>query len=241
MQLRPSKKSLKQLNSNTKEIMMDSLIQFLENLAQQIPLPLFAFIGSIIDEIIAIVPSPFVPITSGTLAFSRGSGYVMLFVLAFTGTLGKTIATLLTYWVADKAEDFLTTSKLGKVLGVDKHEIEKYGKFFNGTAKDEIIMIVLRALPVIPTLPVSVIAGLIKLNIWSYIWTTFVGTYLRFIFYLVIAYEGVRKYQGLLETLDMTTTIFEVTIAMTVMGWLFLFLRKRWDRIMRFFFKEVEK
>lgn len=218
--------------------MMETIIAFLENLAQEVPLTVFAFIGSIIDEIIAIVPSPFVPITTGSLAYSRGYSYWFILLFALTGTLGKTLATLLTYWVADKAEDYLTTSKLGKVLGVNKHEIEKYGKYFDGTAKDEIIMIVLRALPIIPTLPVSVIAGLIKLNIFSYIWTTFVGTYLRFVFYLVVAYEGVRKYQGLLETLDMTTTILEVTIAMTFMGWLFLFLRKRWDKIMGLFFKK---
>jgi len=47
-----------------------------------------------------------------------------LFVIALTGTLGKTLATLLTYWVADKLEDFLTHSKIGKILGVDKEEIE---------------------------------------------------------------------------------------------------------------------
>lgn len=217
---------------------METITDFLKNLAQQLPLTVFAFIGSIIDEIIAIVPSPFVPLTVGSLALTRGHGFWFIFVVALTGTIGKTAATLITYWIADKAEDYLTHSRLGKILGVDENEIEKYGKFFNGSSKDEIIMVILRTLPFIPTLPVSVIAGLIKLNIWSFIWTTFVGTYFRFVFYLVVAYEGTRKYQGLLETIDATSMIFEITIVLTFLGWLFLFLRKRWDKIVRVFVKK---
>lgn len=215
---------------------MESITSFLESLAHQLPLPAFAFVGSIIDEVIAIVPSPFVPLTVGSLVFSQGKPFGFLFLVALTGTIGKTLATLLTYWVADKLEDYLTTSRLGKILGVDKKEIEKYGRYLNGTKRDELIMVVLRTLPFVPTLPVSVIAGLIKLDIVSYTVTTFIGTYLRFMFYLIVAYEGVRKYQGLIETLDATTTIFEITIVLTFMGWLFLFLRKKWDRIMRFLF-----
>ncbi len=164
-----------------------------------------------------------------------------MFVIALTGTLGKTLATLLTYWVADKLEDFLTHSKIGKILGVDKEEIEKYGRYLDGTGKDEIIMIVLRALPFVPTLPVSVIAGLIKLDIWTYIFSTFIGTYIRFMFYLVLAYEGVKKYSGLLDKFDTVDTVINITIAATIMGWLFLFLRKKWDRVMDFFFSKDKK
>jgi len=221
--------------------MIDQLIIYLEQLAQDVPLTIFAFIGSVVDEVIAIVPSPFVPITAGTLAFEQNQALGFLFVIALTGTLGKTLATLLTYWVADKLEDFLTHSKIGKILGVDKEEIEKYGRYLDGTGKDEIIMIVLRALPFVPTLPVSVIAGLIKLDIWTYIFSTFIGTYIRFMFYLVLAYEGVKKYSGLLDKFDTVDTVINITIAATIMGWLFLFLRKKWDRVMDFFFSKNKK
>jgi membrane protein DedA with SNARE-associated domain len=223
---------------NLESFMADQVIAFLESLAHQFPLTVFTFVGSIVDEVIAVVPSPFVPITAGTLVYEQNKGLMFLLVVALTGTLGKTIATLLTYYIADKLEDAITHSKIGKILGVDEDEIEKYGQYLDGTGKDEIIMIVLRALPFIPTLPVSVIAGLIKLNLWSYIFTTFIGTYLRFMFYLIVAYEGVRKYRGLLDTLNTTDTIIKITLVTTAMGWLFLFLRKRWDRIMGFFFKK---
>lgn len=207
------------------------IVSWLEVFAQQVPLTVYAFVGSVIDEIIAIVPSPLVPITSGSLAFTQNKTIWFLFWIALFGSIGKTLATLLTYWVADKLEDFLTGSKIGKILGVDKHEIEQMGKFFDGTRKDDVVMVVLRALPFIPTLPVSVIAGLIKLNIWTFAVTTFIGTYIRFMFYLVVAYQGVKKYEGMLDTVDAANSIFEVVIVMTVLGWGFLFLRKNWERI----------
>ncbi len=218
--------------------MIDQITTFVEELAYELPLTIFAFIGSIIDEVIAVVPSPLVPLTTGTLVYEQNKGFWFLFVVAITGTLGKTLTTILTYWIADKAEDWLTHSRIGKILGVDENEIEKYGRYLDGTNKDEIVMVVLRALPFIPTLPVSILAGLVKIDMKSYILTTFVGTYIRFMFYLIVAYEGVRKYSGLLDTLDTTDTIFKITIIITVMGWLFLFLRKRWDRIMSFLFKK---
>jgi membrane protein DedA with SNARE-associated domain len=220
------------------EALLQQTIDFLEQLSQSIPLPIFTFIGSIIDEVFAPLPSPFVPITAGTLTYEQGLGFMFLFVVAFTGTLGKTVATLLTYWVADKFEDYLTHSKLGKILGVDEAEIEKYGKFLDGTRKDDVILVFLRALPFIPTLPVSVIAGLIKINLWTYIWTTFVGTYIRFMFYLILAYEGVRKYSGLLAMIDTTGSIIKISLILAGFSFLYLFLRGKWDRIVGFFFKK---
>jgi membrane protein DedA with SNARE-associated domain len=214
--------------------MEEQIVSFLENLSTSIPIPLFAFLGSVLEEVVAPIPSPFVPITTGSLTYEQQLGFMFLFFVAFIGSIGKTLSTLFTYWISDKFEDFLTHSTIGRVLGVDEAEVEKYGRYLNGTRRDSIIMLLLRTLPFIPTLPVSVIAGLIKLNIWTYTWTTFVGVYLRYMFFSVLAYEGLRKYSGLLEILDTTGSLVKVLIITTFAGWLFFFLRKRWDRIVDF-------
>lgn len=214
--------------------MAEQVIIYLEQLAQNIPLPIFSFLGSIVDELFAPLPSPFIPITVGSLTYEQNLGFWFLFVVALAGTVGKTISTLLTYWIADKLEDYLAHSKLGKILGVDEDEIEKYGRYLDGTRKDDVIMVLLRALPFIPTLPVSAIAGLIKLNLWTYIWTTFVGTYIRFMFFAVLAYEGVRKYDGLLAMIETTDSIMKLVIIGAVSIVLYFFLRGRWDRIVDF-------
>ncbi len=214
--------------------MEEQIITFLENLSTNMPIPLFAFLGSILEEVIPPIPSPFVPVTTGSLTYEQGLGFRFLFWVALIGAITKTFSTLLTYYVADKFEDFLTHSTFGKVLGVDEAEVERYGRYLDSTRRDDVIMFLLRALPFIPTLPVSVIAGLIKLNIWTYIWTTFLGAYFRYMFFSVLAYEGVRKYSGLMQILDTTGSLIRITIILTLAGWAFFFLRKRWNRIIDF-------
>ncbi len=218
-----------------KDVISEQIISYLETWAHKLPLTIFAFVGSVVEQIIAVIPSPFVPITAGSLNFEQGRGVLFLFVIGLTGALGITLASLVPYFIADKLEDAITHSRFAKFLGIDEDEVEQYGRYLDGTKKDKIIMILLRTLPFVPTIPVSVIAGLIKLNIWTYIYSTFIGSYLRFMFYMILAYEGVRKYSGLLATLDTTDTIIKVTFIITFMGWLFFFLRKKWHRVMEFF------
>ncbi len=218
--------------------MEEQAVSYLQHLAQTIPLPVFAFFTSILEEIIAVIPSPFVPITVGTLTYEQGLGISFILFVALVASTGKTLATLLTYWIANKFGEFITTSKLGKIIGVDKEEVEKYGKYLDGSRKDTYILLLLRALPFIPTLPVSLLAGLIKVNLFTYVWTTFVGIYFRFLFFSILAYEGVRKYSGLLEIVDTTDSLIKVSIILTFVGWLFLFLRKKWDKIINFILRK---
>lgn len=217
---------------------IQQVIEYLEYLAGTIPLPTFAFIGSIIDEVIAPLPSPFIPVTVGTLAYEQGHGFYFLLLIALTGTIGKTLSTIGTYWIADKFEDVITHSRLGKILGVDENEVEKYGRYLDGTRKDDVILLFLRSAPFVPTKLVSVLCGFIKINIWTYVWTTFIGTYIRFLFFILVAYEGLRKYSGLLSLIDTTGSLVTASIIMGFIGWLFFFLSKRWDRIFDFFFKK---
>ncbi len=215
--------------------MEEQLVSYLEHLAQTMPLTWFSFFGSILTEVIALIPSPIVAIIAGTFTYEQQLGVMFIFVLATAGSLGKTLSTLVTYWIADKFEDFLTHSSFAKVLGVDENEVEKYGQYLSGTNHDNIAMLVLRSMPFMPTLPISLLAGMIKLDFWTYTWTTFVGIYLRFLFFAFIAYEGIRKYSGLLAILDSTYSIVQFTLILGVAGWVVLFLRKRWRRIIEFF------
>jgi membrane protein DedA with SNARE-associated domain len=221
--------------------MFEKLMIFLENLAGKTSLPLFSFYGSIIDEIIAVVPSPFIPLAAGGLAEQQGRPFSYLFLLALTGTIGKTIASYLTYWIADKLEDVFTESKFAKILGLDKHQLEKYTKYFDGSNKDEIVMVVLRSLPFVSTLPVSVIAGIVKIKPVSFIWTTFVGTYIRFMFFLTIAYAGKSKYEGMLGAIDSMGTIFKIIVLLGLSAWAFMFLRNNWEKIARRFVRMMKK
>lgn len=216
--------------------MLDPLINFIQNLATQVPLTVYTFIGSVLDEVIAIIPSPLIPITAGTLAVEQHQTVSFLFLIALTGALGKTMASYGTYYISDKLED-VVTSKLGKYFGLEKGELEKYGRYFNGSSRDDIVLCILRILPFIPTLPITVLAGVIKIKPKTFIVSTFIGMYIRFVFYLYIAYIGVKKYEGVLNIFEKTNTVFELMIVLSVLGWIFLYLRKNWDTLLEKFFK----
>ncbi len=217
-----------------------SLTQYLENLGSKIPLAWYAFIGSIIDEVIAFVPSPLIPVTAGTLAAKQGQPFVYLFWIAFTGTLGKVVASYVTYLIADKIEDFFT-GRFGKFVGLEKGDLEKLGKYFNGSARDNIILLVLRALPFVSTLPVSVLAGVIKIKPIHYIWTTFVGIYIRFMFYMIIVYEGGKRYEYLFDAMDKGSTIFKIIFVLAILVGIFFYLRKNWEKILSRWLKTEEE
>lgn len=214
---------------------------YLGLLAQQLPLTIFTFVGMLLTEVIAIIPSPVIAILAGTLSFEQNKSFMFLFVIGIFASLGKTLASIVTYFIADKLEDTITKSRIGKILGVDEKEMEKYGRYLDGTRKDDIIMLLLRTIPIFPTLPISIIAGMIKFNIRDYIITTAIGFYIRFMFFLIIAYEGVRKYRGLLETLDQTESIIQAVFVFIIVGWVFFVISRKWERIMAFVLQKKNK
>ena len=132
--------------------------------AQKVPLDLFVFGGAMVEEILAPIPSPLVMTLGGSIALAQKFPWMMLLWLALVGAVGKTLGSWLVYFVSDKAED-LVVGKLGKFLGVTHKEIENIGKYFYGDWRDDLIILLARALPIMPTAPVSIACGVIKVNL----------------------------------------------------------------------------
>ncbi len=180
---------------------MQNLITWLETLAQQIPVAWFVFLGAMIEEIIAPIPSPLVMMLSGSIAASQNSSLFFVFILALIGALSKTIGSLVIYFLADKAEDILV-GKLGKFIGVSHDDTEGLGKFFREGKRDDLAIFLMRAVPVMPTAPVSVIAGIIKINLRTYIISTFFGLVVRNCIYLYLGYTSLDALDSLNEGFD---------------------------------------
>lgn len=172
---------------------MEQIISLIKSLAYIIPLDVFAFIGSFVEEVIAPIPSPLVMTTAGSLTHSQNHTLLYLLWLALAASFGKTIASWLYYVVADKTEDLVLT-RFGKFIGISHKEIESIGKHFNGTWRDDVVLLVVRALPIMPTSLVSVVCGFIKLNMRTYLQSTFIGYFIRSFIFLYIGYTGMATY-----------------------------------------------
>lgn len=189
----------------------------LKNSANYLPLELSSFAGGLIEEVIAPIPSPFVMAAVGSAAFAQGKTFLSLLMLAILGSLGKTIGAWVIYIIADKLEDVIVP-KFGKFLGVSHQEIEGIGKHFNGGWKDDIILFVLRALPIVPSSPVSAVCGIIKINLRTYIVSTFLGNIPRNLIYIYLGYSGISAYESILSGLDNTESIMQVVIFLSLVG-----------------------
>lgn len=200
---------------------MEQIISLIKTLANTIPLDVFAFIGSFMEEIIAPIPSPLVMTTTGTLAHTQNHTLLYLFWLALVASLGKTMASWLYYMLADKTEDLVLT-RFGKYIGISHKEIENIGRHFNGTWKDDVVLLVVRALPIMPTSLVSVVCGFIKLNMRTYLQSTFIGYFIRSFIFLYLGYTGIAAYGSISADIVSIESMAKLSIAVVLvlfLGW----------------------
>lgn len=191
--------------------------------AENVPLELFTFAGSFIEEVLAPIPSPIIMTVTGTIASTQGKMMWYLLVLSCIGAAGKTLGAILVYIVANKAENVLI-ARFGKYIGVTHEEIEALGKKLNGGWKDLWILLFLRALPIMSSAVVSVCCGFVKIPMRVYLLATFVGTIIRDFFYLYVGFTGIAALQSLVQGFDSVESIIQALIAgsiIVVIGWLY--------------------
>lgn len=183
----------------------------LESYAQKVPVEVFSLLGTFIEEVIAPIPSPFVMATAGSIAAIQSKPFVFLVWLSFIGAIGKLFGALILYFVADKAED-LVVVKFGKFLGVNHNDVEKIGQILS-KPRGTFFLFLIRATPVIPSAPISAIAGILKVEIKTYLLATFFGTLIKNIIYSLVGYSGLETYRMVLNGVDQIETLIEIVIA----------------------------
>lgn len=197
--------------------MISSILDYFEKFADKVPLEIFVFVGAFLEEVIAPVPSPFVMTLAGSVAESQGYAFWYLLVIAVIASAGKTLGAILLYWLADKAED-LMLSRIGKFVGITHQEVEKFGSKLSGTKRDLITLLIIRSTPVIPSAPISLICGFLKIDLKQFITATFFGTIIRDFVYLYFGYTSLDAATKLVEGMEGVESF--ITIAMALIGFL---------------------
>ena len=205
---------------------VNQIMAYLESLAQNIPLELFSILGTIIEEIIAPIPSPFVMTATGSIAQAQSKALGYLIVIAVLGAFGRVIGASFLYFLADFGED-LVVGKLGKFIGISHKQVEKIGSKFEGTAKDYLTLTILRSIPVMPSSPISIVCGLVKLKYKVFAIGTFFGSIVRNLFFLYLGYTGLSASENLLAGIENAQTIMEVVVLVTLATGFYYFYKKR--------------
>lgn len=165
-------------------------------LSAQVPIPIYVFVGEVIEEIISPIPSQVILGTAGTMAFLQGWPIISLLLLALIGSFAKSITTMVFYILADILEDRLVPM-FGKYIGITHQDIESIGKRFDKGGKREFVsLFFLRCLPVLPSAPLSIVCGLVKVNKATFFWSTVAGNWLRGLMILLAGYLGIDIFEA---------------------------------------------
>ena len=208
--------------------MFSYLESLLESLAGTIPIEIFVFIASFIEEVVAPIPSPTVMIITGTLAKIQDYSIYMLLPLVILGAIGKTLGAVTIYFIANKTEH-LIIHKYGRFLNITYSDITKLGEKLNGGIKDYILLTTLRALPFIPSVIISVGGGLLRIPLTLFIVSTFLGTMVRDSFYIYTGYIGAEALSAIINNSANIETYIEIlviTLLLSFIGYR-IYLRKK--------------
>lgn len=204
--------------------------------ATQVPLEWFVFIGSFFEEVVSPIPSALIMGTAGSLALVDGRSLAYLVLLALIGNVGKTLGSWLYYFAGDKLENILVRP-LTKYFGVKHEDIESIGKRFTGHHwKDGGIVFLLRIVPFVPALPVSLAAGIIKMDVWVFLIASYIGNFLKDLLYLYIGYAGLAKLHTLWREIEPIKLGVDILVTIAIAAFLaFLYVHEgRGQRFLKY-------
>lgn len=174
---------------------------FIETASKTVALQPFLFWASLLEELVAPVPTFFVAVIAAPLVHEAGYGTLMILWLALLSAIGKTIAAWVYYVLGDKAEDWVT-GRWGRVLGLSHESIEAWGPKMGKGWKDEIVLTLLRVMPFFPSAPISILAGVVKQRLRSYLSATLIGYTIRNYVLFVFAHEGFDWWKGWVQAFN---------------------------------------
>jgi len=191
------------------------------NIISQIPVELIVFFGSIIEEIFPPLPSPLLLIITKMATYNQKFSVLYMLLIIGMAAFGKTIGSFFIYFLADKTENFVI-GRFGKWLNISHKSVENIGRHFTRSWKDIFILIFLRAIPIIPTTPLSFVCGIIKLNIRTFVISAFIGSFIRI---FLLLYFGVTAYRSLTTGVEDAVKVLLIFIVVSIIGW-FYYKRK---------------
>lgn len=156
-------------------------------------LPLF-FI-SLANELIAVLP--YVVMLAGQLFFLQDSLTVamltkLLVFVALPVGVGGMIGVIPLYFLSYYGGKPVI-NKCQRYLRFKWEDVERVSAYFRGQWYDEVVFLALRTVPVIPSFPVTIAAGVLRMRFIPYIILTVVGFVVRMMLTLLIVGIGVES------------------------------------------------
>jgi len=176
-----------------------------------------AFIGSFLEEIVSPLPSFMVLVPVGVAADVQGYGALQLAIIALCAGLGRVPAAFILYMVAHYSGD--TFLRNHTFFGVTRKDVEKFSaRLQQSGRRNWWVLLSINALPMVPTAVLSLACGFAHVPRRMFLTTTFIGTTVNALFYVVLGYGGIRIAETL-SGLELAGRVVSVTVVLGVVSW----------------------
>ena len=168
-------------------------------MASALPLALISFV----NELLAVFP--YVVVLAGQLFFLQDSltvamlAKLLVFVAVPVG-LGGTLGVIPLYFLSYYGGKPII-NKYHKYLRFKWEDVEKVNGYFRGRWYDEVVFLILRTIPVFPSFPVTIAAGVLRMRFMPYLVLTMVGLIVRMMLTLLIVGVGVESLSQIVSLL----------------------------------------
>ena len=187
------------------------------------------FLGGVIEEIIVPIPSPLIAMGAGylliepTLPLGRALLKILV-VISLPFAFGATLGSLFVYGIAFLGGKPMII-RFGKFLDLSWKKIETIEKRFTKGRKDEFLIFITRAIPVISVSVISATCGFLRIPPREFLLFTFLGIIVRSFILAFLGWQVGEVYHNLAEgidTVESMVTIFLLALAGILLGFLYL-------------------
>ena len=186
------------------------------------------FGASLAEELISIIPSAAVQTASGAFmmsghTFSLSSLLRLITVVVIPASLGVMIGSL-PYMYLSRRYGARVIDRWGAYIGVTNADIEKISIKMNSSSWDEVLFILARAFPVIPSIALAIYAGIVRMSLLRYVITTIIGVMIRATIFGIVGW----LFAGWVSSLQNTANLLEqLGIGLFVLILVYIFWRIR--------------
>lgn len=191
------------------------------------------FFATLIEEVVAPVPSPLVPISAGFFLLMSDLSIVEILLksaimIALPVAVGISIGSSIVYALGFfGGKPVIEKSK--KWTGINWQDIENIQSRFTKGMGDEITLFILRVLPVVPGVGISGFCGVIRYSFKKFIVITFIGSFIRAFILGILGWQVGELYMTYAETISKSEKyIFVVVLILAIffLGYHFIFKKK---------------
>lgn len=197
------------------DALFQSIIGFVQSLGY-----MGVFYGALLEEFFYIVPSSLVQLTAGAillsdLAISWDLVIKTMLWIGIPASIGVTLGSL-PYYALGYYGGKPAILKWGKWLGITWQSVEDFNSKLTRSWWDDVVFTGLRALPILPSVVLSVGPGVFRLPMRTYLLGSFIGTFIRA---TVMGFIGSRLGAGVSafsQTIERAQIIGAVFLVITI-------------------------